>query len=107
VKEAGALLIGGHTVDEMNQSMVCLSRVARPRKYWPMQMLRRGYPGFNEVIWDGIFVPPLKQTFRPNDGAKGNCGNVFINKEAALGMKEAGVNCATDITGFGFLGHLG
>ena len=31
----------------------------------------------------------------------------LLNKEAALAMKEAGVKCATDITGFGFLGHLG
>lgn len=110
VREAGALLIGGHTIDDKEPKYgLSVTGVARPE-----EILANAYAKEGDVLvltkslGNGILSTAIKAEMLDETTVRKVIGEMaLLNKEAARGMKEAGVHCATDITGFGFLGHLG
>lgn len=109
VTEAGALLVGGHTIDD-NEPKYGLSvcGLVHPDKVItnsgaePGDILLLTKPLGNGVIATAIKAD-LASAEACRDAAEWMAG---LNKKACSVMQKIGVNAATDVTGFGFLGHL-
>lgn len=110
VKEAGALLIGGHTVDDQEPKYgLSVTGVAKPEEILTNGKGKEGDAlVLTKRLGNGILVTAIKADMLEPGTVEMVMGEMSaLNKEAALSMKTAGVTAATDITGFGFLGHLG
>jgi selenide,water dikinase len=105
-REAGCHLAGGHSIDDPEPKYgLAVTGLADPRN-----LLR------NDA---GVAGVPLTLTKRLGLGVLNNrhkaTGEVFedavatmttLNRDASLAARAAGLACATDVTGFGLLGHL-
>ncbi len=108
VREAGALVVGGHTIDDHppKYGLAVLGTV-HPDRLWtndgarPGQVLLLTKPLGGAVMKAGKEVGmiseeayvPVKETMKQ------------LNRFAVAPMQEAGVGGVTDVTGFGLLGH--
>ncbi len=108
-EEAGISIIGGHTVDDTEPKFgMAVSGIASPDK---IVTNRNAKPGdaliLTKPIGTGILSTALKRGHL-NDTQKTLLTETMaaLNKDAAEAMQQVGVNAATDITGFGLLGHL-
>ena len=109
VKEAEALLIGGHTVeDDEPKYGLSVTGIAHPDKLTPNGGGRPGDMLFlTKKLGTGIISTAIKAGYASENTVKQmSCQMAELNKNAALAMNKVGVKGATDITGFGFLGHL-
>ncbi len=110
VKEAEALLIGGHTIDDTEPKYgLAVTGIARPEEILPNS---NGQAGdilvLTKSLGNGILATAVKADLAEQNLIDRMIAEMaFLNKDAAVSMKEAKAHCATDITGFGFLGHLG
>lgn len=109
VKEAGALLVGGHTVDDLEPKYgLSVSGLVHPAQIisnsgaCPGDLLYLSKPLGNGVIATAIKA----EMAAPQDVEEAVGWMTMLNKAGAEAMQEAGIKSATDITGFGFLGHL-
>lgn len=107
--EAGALLVGGHTVDD-NEPKYGLSVTGIIHPEW---MLTNGgaQPGdvlvLTKPLGTGVISTAIKAEMASELSAQEAVKWMStLNKEACLAMMETGVNSATDVTGFGLIGHL-
>ncbi len=109
VREAGIPILGGHSIDdaEPKYGMVAIGEVDPAR----MTTNARALPGdrlvLTKAIGTGIIATAIKEgTAAPEwvDAAVRSMGT--LNRGAAQAMAAAGVRAATDVTGFGLLGHL-
>jgi selenide,water dikinase len=107
-REAEALLVGGHSVDDQEikygLSVLGLADPAR------IVTNARARPGqaliLTKPLGTGILATGLKARLLPVEAEKRMIDLMTaLNKDAAEVMVEAGVEAATDITGFGLLGH--
>jgi selenide, water dikinase len=108
--EAGAVLLGGHTVQdpEIKLGYAVTGRVQREALITNGGARAGDLLYLTKPIGTGVLATALK---------KGKLGEesraalhrtlLALNRAAAEAMKEAGVSSATDITGFGLLGHAG
>lgn len=109
MREAGVLLVGGHSVDDPELKYgLSVTGVIHPDKV----LLNRGVKKGDKLILTkalgtGIVSTALKRGMADEALAdKSAISMTQLNKKAAELMIEAGnVHAATDITGFGFLGH--
>lgn len=109
IKESGALLVGGHTVDDKEPKYgLSVTGIAKPH-----EIVSNGgaNPGdmlvLTKTLGNGILATAIKAEMLDDDTLKQIIDDMAtLNKNAALAMKKTGVHGATDITGFGFLGHL-
>lgn len=109
VTEAGAVTVGGHTIDDKEPKfglsvfgVVHPDKVVRNRGARPGDMLFLTKP-----IGTGIWGTALKRQLVDEDGAREVIESMAaLNKGACEAMVEVGVHAATDVTGFGLLGHL-
>lgn len=108
VKESGALLVGGHTVDDNEPKYgLSVTGTVHPKKVIsnsgakPGDMLLLTKPLGLGILNTAIKAEMLSKDIM--DEAIRVMAN--LNNIAAEGMKRVGVNSCTDITGFGFLGH--
>lgn len=108
VWEAGAYLVGGHTLqdEEPKYGLVVLGRVD------PARMLRKGRlrPGdllvMTKPLGMGTITTALKQgKAEPRHVDLAQEWMMRLNRLASEVALAAGVQAATDITGFGLLGH--
>lgn len=109
IEEAGAVVIGGHTVDdpEPKYGMAVTGLV----KYKDMTLITSAKPHdaivLTKPIGSGILATALKAgaiTEKDMGGAiEAMC---MLNASAAAAANKAGVHAVTDVTGFGLLGHL-
>lgn len=107
--EGGVAIIGGHTVDDP-EPKYGLSVVGRVH---PDRIVRKGgaRPGDHLVLTKplgtGILTTALKQS-RIGDAELREAVSVMatLNADAARAMMEHDPHAATDVTGFGLLGHL-
>lgn len=109
VIKAGALLIGGHTiVDNEPKYGLSVTGTAHPDKIITNDGGREGDLLFlTKHLGTGIIATAIKGDFiRESDIEPVMAEMATLNKEAASAMTQAGVKGGTDITGFGFLGHL-
>lgn len=109
VKEAGAVMVGGHTVeDERPMYGVAVTGKVNPGKI----VTNAGAKPADSLILTkplgtGIMITAMKAALAGQPEMEEVIASmVTLNKTASEIMLEVGVNAATDITGFGLLGHL-
>jgi selenide,water dikinase len=109
VAEAGAVTVGGHTIDDKEpkyglsvMGVVEPDRVVRNRGARPGDVLFLTKP-----IGTGVMATAIKRGIETEDTARDVIESMAcLNRLAAEAMAEVGVSAATDVTGFGLLGHL-
>jgi len=108
-EEAGILIVGGHTVDDKEPKYgLAVTGIVTPGEEITNASAQ---PGdvliLTKAIGSGVITTAGKAGTAPQsviDEAVRSMAT--LNKSAAEAMVAVGVNSATDITGFGLLGHL-
>ena len=109
INEAGALLVGGHTVDDNEPKYgLAVTGVVHPEQIIGNHGAR---PGdlliLTKPLGSGVITTALKADMAAEAAAKEAMRWMStLNREAAEAMQSAGAHAATDITGFGLVGHL-
>jgi selenide,water dikinase len=108
-RDAGIAIVGGHSVDdpEPKYGMCAIGEVH------PDRMVRNSTarPGdvlvLTKPIGTGIISTAIKKDAAPDESVRAAIESMStLNRDAAEAMIAAGAHAATDITGFGLLGHL-
>jgi selenide, water dikinase len=104
--EAGAHLAGGHSIDDSEPKYgLAVTGVADPDQLLRNDAGRAGTPlTLTKPLGLGVLNNRHKATGERFEEAVA-CMTT-LNRDAARAALEAGVRCATDVTGFGLLGHL-
>ena len=109
VREAGAFVVGGHSIDD-DEPKYGLSVFGIVH---PDRVVRNQGAVAGDVLYytKKLGVGILNSAFRAgleNDGSMRPAieSMMELNKAGAEAMLEAGVHAATDVTGFGLAGHL-
>ncbi|SHJ82592.1 selenophosphate synthase [Paramaledivibacter caminithermalis DSM 15212] len=108
VREAGALLVGGHTVDDNEPKYgLSVSGIVHPHKVLSNSNAKPGdVLVLTKPIGLGILNTAIKADMLDEKIQKKAIETMIsLNDIAAEGMEITKVNSCTDITGFGFLGH--
>lgn len=109
IKEAGALLVGGHTVDDNEPKYgLAVTGIVHPDQVIRNSAARPGDLFFlTKPLGSGIINTSIKaEMTTPEVYLEAVHWMSTLNKDAAEAMQEVGIRAATDITGFGLLGHL-
>jgi len=104
--EAGCYLAGGHSIDDPEPKYgLAVTGIADPGKLMRNDLGQAGQPlTLTKPLGIGVLNSRHKAT-----------GEIFpdavalmtrLNRDAAQSAVSAGIRCATDVTGFGLLGHL-
>jgi selenide, water dikinase len=108
VREAGAVVVGGHTVSDREPKY----GLAVTGLVHPDRVITKGgaKPGdrlvLTKPLGSGVVTTALKQgKADPADVDAAMDWMARLSKGAAKAMQAAGAHAATDITGFGLLGH--
>ncbi len=109
LKEAGVALIGGHTVDDIETKyglsvtgVVHPDRIVRNSTAKPGDVLV-----YTKPLGIGVLTTAIKADMASREEIEAVSEVMAtLNKAASEAMVEVGVNACTDVTGFGFLGHL-
>ena len=107
--EAECLIVGGHTVDDPEPKYgLSVIGVVEPGKQVSNANAQVGDAlVLSKPIGTGIITTAGKQGVVEPDVLAGAVENMAaLNRPASQAMQRVGVNAATDITGFGLLGHL-
>ena len=107
--EAGIAVIGGHSIDDAEPKFgmcvigeVAPDSVVRNRGARPGDVLVLTKP-----IGTGVIATAIKQGAAPAEVVRTAVDAMTtLNRGAAEAMVHVGVSAATDVTGFGLLGHL-
>jgi selenide,water dikinase len=109
IQEAGALLVGGHSIDDVDMKYgLSVTGIAHPERILTNTHAR---PGdrlvLTKPLGTGIIATALKRKKASRESVmKITESMTTLNRVASEVMMEVGVNACTDITGFGFLGHV-
>jgi selenide,water dikinase len=109
VAEAGAVTVGGHTIDDKEPKFgLSVMGVVHPDAVVRNTGARSGDAIFlTKPIGTGIIATAIKQGRETEESAREVIESMAaLNRLASEAMIEVGVNAATDVTGFGLLGHL-
>lgn len=110
-KEAGAFVLGGHSVDdpEPKYGMVAIGEV-HPNRIMRLARARAGdVLVLTKPVGTGVLTTALKRDLATAaDIAPAVAAMTTLNAGGARAMRATGggVHAATDVTGFGLLGHL-
>lgn len=108
-KQAGAFVLGGHSVDdpEPKYGMVAIGEV-HPDKIVTLSRAQAGdVLVLTKPIGTGVLSTALKRDLATvADLAPAVTSMTTLNAGASRAMLAVGVHAATDVTGFGLLGHL-
>ncbi len=108
-KEAGIDIVGGHTIDDKEPKYgLCVTGFVHPDRYWanigakPADKLILTKP-----LGTGIISTALRSE-RAGEEISGPAIEMMasLNRAAAEAAAGVEVHACTDVTGFGFLGHL-
>ena len=109
LKEAGVSLIGGHTVDDLETKYgLSIIGIVHPEKIIRNSTARVGdVLIYTKPLGIGVLTTAIKANLASQEEVE-EVSKVMttLNKTPSEVMVEVGVNACTDITGFGFLGHL-
>lgn len=109
VTEAGALLIGGHTIDDNEPKYgLSVSGLVHPDRLISNSGALPGNSLFlTKPLGSGVVATAIKAEMASDQAiADSTFWMTMLNKDACEVMQEIGVRAATDITGFGLVGHL-
>lgn len=107
--EAGVSIIGGHTVDDQEPKYgLSVTGFVHPEQFWRNV---GGKPGdkliATKALGMGIISTALRDgVLDENFERRAIAAMAKLNKDAATIGQRFAVHACTDITGFGFLGHL-
>ncbi|MGH3178571.1 MAG: selenide, water dikinase SelD, partial [Streptosporangiaceae bacterium] len=107
--EAGCFVAGGHTIDDpVPKYGLAVTGLADPAR---LMTIDRAAPGdqliLTKAIGTGVVATALKHGQAPEDVVTAAVASMtLLNAGASEAALEAGVRAATDVTGFGLLGHL-
>lgn len=109
-REAGIPVVGGHSIDddEPKYGMVAVGEVDPDR----MLSIGRARPGddliLTKPLGSGIVATAVKAGKCPDGVLAGAVDTMArLNRAAAEAALAAGARAATDVTGYGLIGHLG
>ena len=109
VVEAGAVTVGGHTIDDAEPKFgLSVMGVVHPDKVVRNRGASAGDVLFlTKPIGTGIIATAIKQGRETELSAAEVVESMAtLNRYAAEAMVEVGASAATDVTGFGLLGHV-
>ena len=109
IAEAGAIIVGGHTVDDVEPKYgLSVVGVVEPGKQVQNSTAQAGdVLVLTKPLGTGVVTTALK-----NGAAIGEVLNAAVesmlrlNRDAAAAMVSVGAHAATDVTGFGIVGHF-
>src|SRR5712664_2807898 len=110
VAEAGGVIAGGHTVvDAEPKYGLCVTGRVHPDRILIKGGLRPGDRVFlSKPLGTGVITTAAKNGAASADVLAAAIASMLrLNRAAARVARDAGATGATDITGFGFLGHAG
>jgi selenide, water dikinase len=110
VAEAGGVIAGGHTVvDAEPKYGLCVTGRVHPNRILLKGGLRPGDRVFlSKPLGTGVITTAAKSGAAGAEVLAGAVASMLrLNRVAAEVAREAGARGATDITGFGLLGHAG
>lgn len=108
LRKAGAALVGGHTIKDRELKLgFAVTGFVDPRR---MTTVDRGRAGqvlvLTKALGTGVLYQAMKAgVLRPREKRAAAASMTALNQGAAEVMLENGVRCATDVTGFGLVGH--
>jgi selenide, water dikinase len=109
VREAGIDILGGHSIDDREPKYgLAVTGTVHPDR---VRRNRGGMPGdrlvLTKPLGTGVITTAIKhQVAPPASAAAAIEGMLRLNRDAADAMATVDVHAATDVTGFGLLGHL-
>ena len=109
VTEAGAVTVGGHTIDDKEPKFgLSVFGVVHPDKVVRNRGALVGDVLFlTKPVGTGLIGTALKNGLEDEDSAREVIESMAaLNRHACEAMVAVGVHAATDVTGFGLLGHL-
>lgn len=109
VLEAGAALVGGHSVDDNEPKYgLSVTGMVHPERYATNSNLQLGDVIFlTKPLGTGIITTAIKaEMAEPGHEQMAIKTMSELNRQACEAMVEVGVRSCTDVTGFGLLGHL-
>jgi selenide,water dikinase len=107
--QAGCFVAGGHTIDDpVPKYGLAVVGLADPAA---LMRLDRAAPGdqliLTKALGTGVVATALKRGAAPEHAVKAAVASMtLLNAGASQAALAAGVRAATDVTGFGLLGHL-
>ena len=108
-REAGIPILGGHSIDdpEPKYGLVAVGEV-HPAEMTTNAGARPGeHLVLTKALGTGIIATAIKEGKADEATVEAAARSMAtLNRSAAQAMKEAGIRTATDVTGFGLLGHL-
>jgi selenide,water dikinase len=108
VREAGAILAGGHTIrdDEPKYGLAVVGTV-HPDRIWPKAGARPGDALFlTKRLGTGIVLQAQRDGLAEPDALEAAIRSMLeLNKRAADAVRPFEPSAVTDVTGFGLLGH--
>jgi selenide,water dikinase len=108
VHEAGASVIGGHTVidEEVKYGLAVTGRVDPGRMLTNAAAVPDDVLVLTKGLGTGFVSTALKNgALTRAQGAEAIASMRALNRTAAAAALDVGARCATDVTGFGLLGH--
>jgi selenide,water dikinase len=109
VREAGIDILGGHSIDDHEPKYgLAVTGTVHPDR---VRRNRGGRPGdrlvLTKPLGTGVISTAIKHDVAPPESAAAAIeGMLRLNRDAADAMAIVAVHAATDVTGFGLLGHL-
>ena len=107
--EAGCFVAGGHTIDDpVPKYGMAVTGLAHPDR---LMTIDRAVPGdqliLTKALGTGVIATALKRDGASSAQVAAAVGSMtLLNAGASEAALAAGVRAATDVTGFGLLGHL-
>jgi len=107
--QAGCFVAGGHTIDDpVPKYGLAVVGLADPER---LMTIDRAAPGdqliLTKALGTGVIATALKRRAAPADAVLAAVASMtWLNADASQAALAAGVLAATDVTGFGLLGHL-
>jgi selenide,water dikinase len=108
-KEAGVCIIGGHTVRDREPKFgLSVTGTVHPDRIWHNRGAKAGdVIVLTKPIGTGVATTAIKWGICPKATEDEVVGGMSrLNAAAARAGREAGISTATDVTGFGLVGHL-
>jgi selenide,water dikinase len=107
--EAGVPVVGGHSIDDAEPKFgYAVTGEVHPDRVVSNRGARSGDVLFlTKPLGSGLVTTAIKRGLCPEPLAAAAIATMAaLNRDASLAMVEAGATSATDVTGFGLLGHL-
>ncbi len=108
-REAGIPIVGGHSIDdrEPKYGLVAIG-LADPERLWRKAGARPGDAiVLGKALGTGVITTGIKRDLAPPESAAAAIASMRLLNAAALqALDRFEVHAATDVTGFGLLGHL-